>query len=65
MSKRGPKPSFVNVPCPNKNCKDYGKIGNKNVLGNGTYTNQKKGVVQKYICKTCTKTLIKCKHNFV
>ncbi|MDR3223532.1 MAG: hypothetical protein LBT66_07385, partial [Methanobrevibacter sp.] len=41
--KRGPKPSFVNVPCPNKNCKDYGKIGNDNVLGNGTYTNQKKG----------------------
>jgi hypothetical protein len=31
MGKRGPKPSFINVACPNKDCKDYGKIEKGNV----------------------------------
>ncbi|MDR2830394.1 MAG: hypothetical protein LBB45_05070 [Methanobrevibacter sp.] len=38
--KRGPKPSFVNVTCPNKDCKDHGKIEKGNVVGNGTYKNK-------------------------
>jgi hypothetical protein len=32
MGKRGPKPSFVDVPCPDKVCDDYGKTGNENVV---------------------------------
>ena len=54
MGKRGPKPSFVDVPCPNKECEDYGKIENENVVGNGTYQSQN-GTVHKYICRTCSK----------
>jgi len=54
MGKRGPKPSFVDIPCPNKDCEDYGKIENENVVGNGTY-NTKNGEVHKYICRTCSK----------
>jgi transposase-like protein len=55
MGKRGPKPSFVDVACPNKDCEDYGKIENENVVGNGTYQS-KNGPVQKYFCKTCSKS---------
>jgi transposase-like protein len=55
MGKRGPKPSFVDVPCPNVDCKDYGKIGNDNVVGNGTYDTNN-GVVHKFICRTCSKS---------
>jgi transposase-like protein len=53
MGKRGPKPSFVDVPCPNRDCGDYGKIDNGNVVGNGTYKT-KNGRVHKYICRTCS-----------
>ena len=35
MGKGGPKPSFVDVPCPNEDCDNYGKLGNENVVGNG------------------------------
>jgi len=55
MGKRGPKPSFVDVPCPNKDCDDYGKIDNENVIGNGTYKT-KNGPVHKFICRTCSKS---------
>jgi len=55
MGKRGPKPSFVDVPCPNKDCEDYGKINNENVVGNGHYET-KNGVVDRYICRTCSKS---------
>ena len=55
MGKRGPKPSFVDVPCPNKGCEDYGKIENENVVGNGTYPTNN-GAVHKYICRTCSKS---------
>jgi len=55
MGKRGPKPSFVDVPCPNEDCKDYGKIENENVIGNGTYPT-KNGRVHKYVCNTCSKS---------
>lgn len=55
MGDRGPKPSFVDVPCPNNDCENYGKIDNGNVVGNGTYQT-KNGTVHKYICRTCSKT---------
>ena len=51
-SKRGPKPKFTDVACPNKDCSDYGLAGKGNVVGNGTYTIQS-GRVRKYICRTC------------
>ncbi|KZX16802.1 hypothetical protein MBCUT_05210 [Methanobrevibacter cuticularis] len=55
MGKRGPKPKFTNVPCPNKRCEDYGKINNENVIGNGTYMT-KNGKVHQFHCKTCNKS---------
>jgi transposase-like protein len=55
MGKRGPKPSFVDVPCPNGSCKDYGKIGNDNVIGNGKYSTDN-GIVHKFHCNTCSKS---------
>jgi hypothetical protein len=36
MGKRGPKPQFINVTCPNKDCKLYGLTDQGNVIGNGT-----------------------------
>jgi len=26
MGKRGSKPSFIDIACPNESCRDYGKI---------------------------------------
>ena len=52
MGKRSPKPSFVDVPCPNSGCEDYGRIKNENVIGNETYST-KNCVVHEYFCKTC------------
>jgi len=37
MGKRGPKPQFFDVACPNKNCKLYGLTNQDNITGNGTY----------------------------
>lgn len=54
MGERGPKPKFKDVACPNEDCKDYGKTGEGNVVGNGTYKT-KSGTVRKYICRTCGK----------
>jgi len=56
MGKRGIKPSFIGVACPNESCRDYGKIGKGNVVGNGTYQTQN-GLVHKYICQTCSVNL--------
>ena len=36
MGKRGPKPQFNNVACPNKDCELYGLTNQGNVVGNGT-----------------------------
>ena len=55
MGERGPKPKFVDVACPNEACKEYGKAGAGNIVGNGTYQT-KSGAVRKYICRTCSKT---------
>ena len=52
MGKRGAKPQFTDVFCPNEDCKFYGISGNGNIIGNGTYqiTNKR---VRKYICREC------------
>lgn len=55
MGSRGPKPRFINVACPNKNCTDYGKTNKGNIVGNGTYTARDKRI-HKYICRTCSKS---------
>ena len=52
MGKRGPKPKFTDISCPNKNCKFYGIYGKKNIIGNGTYQIKNKRI-HKYICREC------------
>ena len=54
MGERGPKQKFTDIACPNELCSDYGKAGNENIVGNGTYQT-KNGKVRKYICRTCSK----------
>lgn len=54
MGKRGPKPRFVDIACPNESCAHYGMTGLGNIIGNGTY-DTKSGKVRKYICKSCGK----------
>ena len=50
--KRGSKPKFTNVSCPNPDCKFYGISGKGNIIGNGTYQIKNKRV-RKYICHEC------------
>jgi len=52
LGKRGPKPKFTEVACPNEECEQYGQAGQGNIVGNGTYET-KSGRVRKYICRTC------------
>ena len=37
MGRRGPKPRFNDVACPNENCDLYEVAGKGNMIGNGTY----------------------------
>jgi transposase-like protein len=52
MGKGGAKPKFIDVYCPNKDCKFYGIPGKGNIIGNGTYQISNKRV-RKYICCEC------------
>ncbi len=52
MGKRGPKPKFTDICCPNKECKFYRIFGKGNITGNGTYQ-IKNRKVRKYICHEC------------
>ena len=52
MGKRGAKPKFTDVSCPNKSCKLYGVSGQGNIVGNGTYQISNKRN-RKYICREC------------
>ena len=54
MGKRGPKPRFIDVSCPNKNCKLYGLTNQGNVVGNGTYINRGEKT-RRYLCRHCVK----------
>ena len=54
MGKRGPKPQFTNVACPNKACKLYGLTDHGNVTGNGTYISRGKKT-RRYRCNHCGK----------
>lgn len=55
MGKRGPKPRFLDVACPNEQCTLFGIAGKGNVTCYGTYTTQS-GKVRKYICHECSTT---------
>lgn len=43
---------FLDVACPNEECEQFGRTGQGNIIGNGTYAT-KSGRVRKYICRTC------------
>lgn len=43
---------FLDIACPNEECEQYGRTGQGNIIGNGTYAT-KSGRVRKYICRTC------------
>ena len=53
MGKRGPKPRFLDVVCPNEQCSQYGVAGKGNVTVYGTYQINS-GKMRKYICHTCS-----------
>ena len=52
MGKRGPKPKFTDVACPNKFCRYHLVIGQGNVVGNGTYQVGNKRI-RRYLCRIC------------
>ena len=49
MEKRGAKPKFTDVYCPNQDCKFSSIPGKGNIVGDGTYQIKNKRV-RKYIC---------------
>ncbi|MDR2544279.1 MAG: hypothetical protein LBD03_01830 [Methanobrevibacter sp.] len=57
MGKRGPKPKFTDVTCPNEDCEDYGKVNNGNIIGNGTYIDKKMVKYINFIAKHVKKAL--------
>jgi len=52
MGKRGPKPKFTGIACPNNHCTYYGMVNAGNIVGNGTYQTKSRRV-RKYICREC------------
>jgi transposase-like protein len=53
--KRGPKPKFLDIVCPNPKCKHHGKKGLGNVVSNGTYRTRSTGKARLFLCRTCGK----------
>jgi transposase-like protein len=53
--KRGPKPKFLDISCPNRNCKHHAKKGLGNVVSNGTYRTRSSGKARLFLCRTCGK----------
>jgi transposase-like protein len=52
LGKRGPKPRFLDIACPNEQCTLFGITGKENVTCYGNYVIDS-GKVRKYICHTC------------
>ena len=52
MGKRGPKPKFTDVVCPNESCKFHLVTGQGNVVGNGTYRVGDRAI-RRYLCRIC------------
>ena len=55
MGKRGPKPRFLDIVCPNENCSLFGVAGKGNITVYGTYK-RRSGKGRKFICHTCGTT---------
>lgn len=55
MGARGPKSSFTNVACPNRDCNHYGKVKQGNIASNGT-KRTKSGRVRNFLCRSCGKS---------
>ncbi len=53
--KRGPKPKYLDITCPNPKCKQCGKKGLGNVVSNGTYRTRSTGKARLFLCRTCGK----------
>lgn len=53
--KRGPKPKYFDIGCPNPKCKHQGKKGMGNVVSNGTYRTRSTGKARLFLCRTCGK----------
>ena len=53
--KRGPKPKYLNVGCPNPKCKRYKRRGLGNIVSNGTYRTRSTGKARLFLCRTCGK----------
>ena len=51
-NKRGRKPRFREVACPNVRCKFFGTLGSGTVVSNGTYF-VGRARVRKFICRHC------------
>jgi transposase-like protein len=51
--KRGPKPKYLDVTCPNPKCKQFGQKGFGNVVSNGTYRTRSTGKARLFLCRTC------------
>jgi len=53
--KRGPKPKYLDIACPNPKCKHHGNKGLGNVVSNGTYRTRSTGKARLFVCRTCGK----------
>jgi len=53
--KRGPKPKYLDIACPNPKCKYHGNKGLGNVVSNGTYRTRSTGKARLFVCRTCGK----------
>ncbi|MGN0138355.1 MAG: hypothetical protein ACI381_07105 [Candidatus Methanomethylophilaceae archaeon] len=56
MGKRGPKPKYNDISCPNETCFFYGKAGEGNITSRGTWTNATGEEVRKFVCTHCGRT---------
>ena len=63
MGKRGPKPQFTDVACPNKDSEIDGLTGQGNVVGNGTYISRGEKT-RRYLCHHCGKAFCDHKDTF-
>ena len=53
--KRGPKPKYLGIACPNPKCRRHGQKGLGNVVSNGTYRTRSTGKARLFLCRTCGK----------
>ena len=55
MGKRGPKPKFDDISCPNPECRLFGERQEGNIISKGTRTVSSGDVVRVFQCTTCGK----------